>query len=134
MTAVWAEALPRPPSSSSTTRATPRSTCRRQAGGDSWSTNPQRARSTSSHSSTTTCFPPSSAPGWLPTRPTRTGWCATHGTVGELDFDEDAALSELERHPSALLDEVNRWLDRLAEIVRPPLPGPNQGHGIDLGL
>lgn len=35
--------------------------------------------------------------------------------MGELHFDEDAdaALSELERHPSALLDEVNRWLDRL---------------------
>jgi hypothetical protein len=35
--------------------------------------------------------------------------------VGELHFDEDAdaALSELERHPGPLLDEVNRWLDRL---------------------
>jgi hypothetical protein len=42
--------------------------------------------------------------GWLPTRPTRTGWCAPYGNVGELLFDEDAdaALSELERHPSAL--------------------------------
>jgi hypothetical protein len=35
--------------------------------------------------------------------------------VGELHFDEDAdaALTELERHPSRLLDQVNRWLDRL---------------------
>jgi hypothetical protein len=42
--------------------------------------------------------------------------------VGELHFDEDAdaALSELERHPSALLDEVNRWLDRLEALPEPP--------------
>jgi conjugative relaxase-like TrwC/TraI family protein len=72
-------------------------------------------------------------------------WDAEHGWPESRLRSVDTELAELGHH-GLHLDRTTRdrslsrqslgrepaWLDRLAEVARPPLPGPD--HGIDLGL
>ena len=81
-----------------------------------------------------------------PERDQRQRWDADHGWPDSRLRTVEAELAELEqpahrtlsRDASLLRRGPDRdqpaWLDRLAEIARPPLPGPDVGHGIDLGL
>jgi hypothetical protein len=82
----------------------------------------------------------------------RRRWDAQHGWPETRIQTIDAELAELSgrdkhlegaardrtcglagRTPTGQRD-LGEWPDRLAEITRPPLPGRDQGHGIDLGL
>lgn len=77
----------------------------------------------------------------------RPQWDADHDWPDSRLRRVEAELAEL-REPTHHIDRVERdayllrrapgrehpWLDRVAEVAQPPLPGPDLGAGIDLGL